>query len=581
MGSPRRSRVAHGEAGRRSADALQLEIPLSALAPNLQPVEASLAALDHRQKELGAFYTPPAIASRLAEWAIRSELDRVLDPSFGNLAFLKAASERLLDLGGDAASVGSQLHGIDVDPGAIAAALRSPELMIPEANLIGRDFFEIEPAEASLVDVLLGNPPYIRYQGFSKSRELSQVRASDQGVRLSGLASSWAAFVVHGATFLRKGGRMAQVLPAELLHAQYAVGVLEFLERSFEQVTIAVFEERVFPGALEEVVLVLAEGFGADRRSPVRLSGSVNISDLDLRSSPEAPARNVGRSNLLSQLLPRDAQDAYSACVSQMNPLETLGSVDIGIVTGANEFFTLTEREARDIDPSLLRQSVSKAAHLKGASLAVEDHAQLLESGKPVLMLSASSASDASALQTISFRIAWGEERGFHERYKCRIRDPWWELPSPEPPDLLLTYCSSDHPRLAVNEARAIQTNTLHGVRLKDGIDGAAVAAAFYNSATLLSCELVGRSYGGGVLKLEPTEAERVLMPALDERLAAMLPEVDRLIRGRRFEEACDVVDPIVLSEGLGLSAGQIDALRSARRLLADRRQRRGTRPQI
>ncbi len=33
---------------------------------------------------------------------------------------------------------------------------------------------------------------------------------------------------------------------------------------------------------------------------------------------------------------------------------------------------------------------------------------------------------------------------------------------------------------------------------------------AFLNSATLFSAEMVGRSYGGGVLKLEPKEAASV-----------------------------------------------------------------------
>ena len=86
---------------------------------------------------------------------------------------------------------------------------------------------------------------------------LTQVR-----VRLSGLASSWAAFVVHASHFLSPGGRLGLVLPAELLSVSYASEVRNFLLRRFGIVRLVMFEELVFPGVLEDVVLLLAEGQG-------------------------------------------------------------------------------------------------------------------------------------------------------------------------------------------------------------------------------------------------------------------------------------------------------------------------------
>lgn len=75
------------------------------------------------------------------------------------------------------------------------------------------------------------------------------------------LASSWAAFTVHAALYLHPGGRMGLVLPAELLSVNYAAEVRRFLLESFERVELVLFTERVFPGVLEDVVLLLAEGF--------------------------------------------------------------------------------------------------------------------------------------------------------------------------------------------------------------------------------------------------------------------------------------------------------------------------------
>src|SRR3546814_16656495 len=68
----------------------------------------------------------------------------------------------------------------------------------------------------------------------------SDVCSSD----LSGLASSWAAFTVHGSLNLQPGGRLGFVLPAELLHANYAAPVRRFLFENFAQVDLVLFEER-------------------------------------------------------------------------------------------------------------------------------------------------------------------------------------------------------------------------------------------------------------------------------------------------------------------------------------------------
>ena len=65
---------------------------------------------------------------------------------------------------------------------------------------------------------------------------------------------------MHAASFLAVGGRMGLVLPAELLSVNYAAPVREFLLRRFERVRLILFDERVFPGVQEEVVLLLADG---------------------------------------------------------------------------------------------------------------------------------------------------------------------------------------------------------------------------------------------------------------------------------------------------------------------------------
>ena len=541
-----------------------------------------------RRKELGAFYTPPAMAEALVRWAVRSAGDRVLDPSFGGLVFLRAARDRLLKLGTSPKQVSEQISGFELDPEAHRAAMNGHPGFAAE-RLLRADFFSIEPGDqVPQCQAVIGNPPYIRYQDFKRSSKVAHRVSEAAGVRLTRLASSWAPFLVHATAFVAPGGRMAQVLPAEILHAQYAGEITEFLRRRFASLTIAVFEERVFPGALEEVVLLFAEGRGEGDPGHVQLLSCRTLDDLDLAKvgssptpvGPPAIGRTASREKLLVQLLPQETQDLFRtlAAADTVNRLGAIADVDIGAVTGANAYFLLSPSEAEGLAPDLLRPAVSKAAQVRGARYRRGDHERLLDSGRKALMLVANGETPSTSLATVRPYLERGRKEGIADRYKCRTRDPWWSVPLPKigTPDLLLTYCANQHPRLAVNEARVIQTNTIHGVALKDPGAAPTLAASFYNSLTLLSAELVGRSYGGGVLKLEPTEAEAVLIPPLIGDMKRNLPEVDELVRGGNVEELLDHVDRRVLGRGLGLSSEQIAALRSGAERLRARRKARG-----
>lgn len=377
---------------------------------------------------------------------------------------------------------------------------------------------------------------------------------------------------------------MAQVLPAEIIHAQYASGVLDFLSRSFRRIQLVVFEGRVFPGALEEVVLLFAEGRADGQSASVRLVSCPTLDDLSSDTLAAAPysegPREVGRRKLVEQLLPASSREIYRALAEdgRVVPFGDLASVDIGVVTGANDFFMRTSEEAEALPDELLKPAVSKAVHVQGAQLTADDHAAILQNGKKGLIFAAARESSRAALARAQPFLDGGEAAGLDQRYKCRVRTPWWALPLPKSgaPDLLLTYCSNEHPRLAVNEVGALHTNTLHGVRLADPSRRAALAASFYNSLTLLSAELVGRSYGGGVLKLEPSEAESLLMAPPTPEAEGLLPEVDRLIRARDLAGVLDLIDPVVLGSGLGLPGDEIAALRVGADRLRARRQGRG-----
>ncbi len=221
------------------------------------------------------------------------------------------------------------------------------------------------------------------------------------------------------------------------------------------------------------------------------------------------------------------------------------------------------------------------ARHVSGAVFSKADLLELIRlDGRCFLWTGA-----GADIKAVADYIEQGKSRGVSSRYKCRVRDPWYVVPGVVEPDAFLTYMSDQIPRFILNGARATCSNTLLAVRL-DGVDRplrSTFVAAFYNSATMLSAERTGRRYGGGVLKLEPSEADRVLVPSpeLCERLEVdglRLDHVDALLRSQNIRGVLSEVDKLFLKNVPGLDIRELEAIRSS---LLRRREARKRKPQI
>lgn len=539
----------------------------------LHPLDSS-----ELRKARGAFFTPELVARYVTEWAVRSSTDRVLEPSCGEAAFLLEAGRRLYDLGGRKRLSG-QLWGAELHAESAATARDLLAAEGHEVEISVGDFLRAEPQAA--FDAVIGNPPYVRYQAFSgESRAAAQRAALQAGVRLTSLASSWAAFTVHSALHVRDGGRLGLVLPAEMLTVNYAAPVREFLMQAFRRVRLVLFTERIFPGVMEDVVLLLAEGRGEGPTDHCELLQSRNGSTLaGLAESDVRRWRPADSDRWSGALLSDGASQLYAARIASEDfvRLSEWGETTLGMVTGNNKFFSLTGEQVKALGlapEDVVRLSPPGSRHLRALSLTTRRLQALDKGGQATWLFRPAGKPSEAALQY----IAAGEKTGVDRAYKCRVRKPWWRVPYLRPADLLLTYMNADTARLCTNTAAVHHLNSVHGVYLADehrplGRDLLALAAL--NSVTLLGAELVGRSYGGGVLKIEPKEADRWPMPspALVTARAEALSDVRRRVRdlvlsGRVFE-ASETVDAALWPEGDG---EQLATLRLSRRLLHDRR---------
>ena len=542
------------------------------------------AEIPSLRKSRGAFFTPTPMAEFLVRWAIRSSSDKVLEPSCGEASFLLAAGNHLRSLGANQLFWSHQLHGVEIHKASADAALALLSRSNLDANIEVRDFFACDPS--SQYDAVVGNPPYVRYQKFAgRARAKSLEAALTQGVRLSGLASSWAAFVVHASRFLSPDGRLALVLPAELLTVNYAAEVRRFLLRRFANVRLVMFEERVFPGVLEEVVLLLAEGAGGAKFFEVHQARNIkSLSTIDAANWTEH--RPINNEKWTPALLPPDNHAQYRSLSASrgFSPLLNWGRTYLGAVTGNNRYFAISRTEAAKLrlpEDDLVRISPPGSRHLRGLRFTRRAWDSLFLDEAPSLLFCPRKKLSAAANRYISL----GEDRGVNKAYKCAVRSPWWQVPLVPVPDLFLTYMNHDRPRLISNESRAHILNSIYGVTLHPEhrkIGRKCLPIACMNSVTLLGAEVVGRAYGGGLLKIEPKEADLLPVPsvslleAVAEKLSHLRPQLAVALRRNDLQRAVEMVDRIVLKEELDVSDEVISGLRSARELLFQRRRTRG-----
>ncbi|WP_224543269.1 Eco57I restriction-modification methylase domain-containing protein [Mesorhizobium sp. CA16] len=552
-----------------------------------------------KDKLRGGYYTSPEVAKWLCEWAIRKRSDDVLEPSCGDGSFLTAAVARFEDLGASGPAVADCLTGIEIVPSeaARATARLRPSLGLRAGDVVKKsDFFEWwEKTEQPNFNVVIGNPPFIRYQSFPEPhRTRAMTMMGGQGLSPNRLTNIWVPFVVAATACLRPGGRMALVLPAELLQVTYAAQLRSFLTDHFARIDIVACNELFFEKAEQEVVLLLADGaLGAASETNlcrVTMTEAATVAEITKRKPSAvlkaAQPKTIQHDNekWLKYFLTareiafmRELRSADNTTV-----MATHAGVDVGVVTGKNEFFVLSGEQVASLGlDGYTTPLVSRSVQLKGTRLGKSDWNSLSAAGDRVHLLNILPAQLNNISSELRRYIDDGEEKEYHKGYKCSIRKPWYTVPSVWVPDGFMFRQIYDFPRIVLNSSGATSTDTIHRLSCKSEKPERVIANT-YTWLTAASAEIEGRSYGGGVLELEPTEAERLMMPA---KLNGAMPliEADRLIRAGQLGAVLEENARIVLRGHMGLSAGDCAILEAIWTKMRDRRmaRRRGGRPRI
>ncbi len=538
------------------------------------------------RRRRGAFYTPPGLAEALVGWTVRRTTQRVFDPGYGGGELLACAVERLATL--RRREPAGRIFGVEVDRGAARAGrTRLGRLGVPHEQLLKRDLFAALPEDLGVraFDSIVGNPPYVRHHLLAAAdKRRARACARDAGVELGERADAWAYVLAHLLRFVAPGGRMGLLLPTSVLHADYALPVLEALGADGRRSRLIRIQRHQFRDAVERTVVLLLEetngpgevaydevsdldGLRRYLRRRSRWSAGDPLEQGERRYSPDAR-----RKTRMRWFLPPSVWKLWAELIAlpDIARLAEVATVRIGVVTGANRFFVRSEDEIAPLLGAGIQgvPTVSRGGWSVGLRWTRRDDEGRATSRSRLLVIERGAKLNGALRRAVQR----AEDEELDQSSHCRKRDPWYALVDYAAPDLFLPYMAAEAPRLVVNLSRATCTNSIHRVWLRPGAPATAeLAVGSWTSACRLSAELIGRSYGAGVLKLEVAEANELqlpLVPGAGEHLAA----IERALERGGREAARREADRLVLRRGLGVTSRDVRRLSDAAEALQRRR---------
>lgn len=529
------------------------------------------------QKLRGAYYTPQQLATAMVRLFETDDINSVLEPSCGDGVFLDALSE--LHLLSEIHSV----EAVEIEEGE-AKKVRDRYDNTPKVKVFNEDFFDFyrEALGKRTYDLVLGNPPYIRYQYLQeKQREYQAQILKSHGMKSNKLINAWVAFMVACIQLLSEKGKIAFVIPAEILQVAYAEDLRLYLANNLAKITLITFEQLVFPDIEQEVVVFIGEK-GKEEKGIriIELQDIRGFDTLNLNSNGFQPMQHVREkwtkyftSEKEIELIQKLKSD------NRFSEFSDYGLINIGITTGNNGYFSITEEKNNQYHlEEATRPLIGRSSHAHGIYFTEQDWNYNKQAGKQArLVCFPENIPYENYPENYKDYILKGEANNENAGYKCSIRDRWYIIPSVWVPDAFFLRRNNLYPKFVLNQCGAVSTDTMHRIKFNEGVDPENILLAYYNSVSFAFTEICGRSYGGGVLEILPTEVGKVLLPKI-ERIDAvyrekLLSEIDRIVRENGdIEKALDIGDREVLVGMLGLDQEVCDQCRAIWKKMQRRR---------
>ena len=467
------------------------------------------------RRVLGQTFTPPPVIESMIAWAAGTGIRpaRVVDPGSGSARMLLAAGRRWPQ---------AALIGVEIDPAAAIigrASLAAAGFAGRSAVLLG-DYCgaRLPPAEGPTL--FLGNPPYVRHhQIAAPGKDWLRRAAREQGVPASGLAGLHAHFFLATASHAALGDLGVLITAAEWLDVNYGRLVRELLLGALGGQAVHLIEPAtaVFAdAAATSVIACFRPGTTPKAIRMRRVAGPAELGALAGGTPVAVPVlRAASRWGPLFRAAgpgsarPEPAGPRRPAGLREGHvELGELCRVHRGQVTGANAVW-ITAGPHPLVPARFCVPAVTRARELIVAGPVLAPGALL----RQVISLPADLDDLPGGERAgVARFLRQATAAGAADSYVARHRTPWWRVRLGAPPPIMASYMGRRPPVFVRNQAGVSYLNIAHGLYPREPLDPGVLDALAAFLCQSVSPEQ-GRVYAGGLIKFEPREMERLLVP--------------------------------------------------------------------
>ena len=484
------------------------------------PRHQSLPAAGKEREALrkkGQFWTPDWLAEAMVAYATAGGAKTVYDPAVGGGAFFRAAKTISKEIGRKFILAGSELHH-EVLSDAIAGGLTRADL----ARVTERDFV-MQPPDATF-ECIVANPPYLRHHRLPPDMKatLREFGKNLTGTPLDGRAGFHIYFLLRALTLLKPSGRLAFVMPADTCEGVFARPLWQWITKKFRLDAVLTFthEATPFPGVDTNAVVFLI------RREPPAdeffwascternddLKGWL-LSDLTAEPGPTLSVIETDIEEGVARGLSRPPVPSEEGGAI----LSDFATVMRGIATGANEFFHLTHAEAKRlaIPERFFVPAIGRTRDASGEKFTTEMLDALDAEGRATLLLTLDATPMDRLPPSVQRYLRVGEELDLPQRSLIASRKPWYRMEVRKIPSFLFAYLGRRNARFIRNEAGVVPLTGFLCVYPKDTRPEAIEKLwnMLNHPDTIARLSRVGKSYGGGAIKVEPRGLDRLSIP--------------------------------------------------------------------
>ena len=518
------------------------------------------------QKLRGGYYTPQHLADYVTKWVLLNEPKKILEPSCGDGVFIQAVANN--DASKQLKMTCFEILDTEVEKsrelakqlGYVNCEVNAGDFLVWANKLL----LENNP----VFDGVLGNPPFIRYQFLEKDFQIeTETVFKTLGLKFTKHTNAWVPFILASLSLLKDGGRLGMVIPSEIINVMHSQSLRTFMGKVCSKIVVIDPKEIWFEDTLQGAVILLAEK-KKDHNLQTEGVGILSVQGLDfLDTDPNELFKNTLTTNgktidgkWTRAVLDKDELKLIDKIINHKNVhlFKDIADVDVGIVTGANEFFLVNNEIVNEYKlHEYAHPMFGRSQHCRGVLYDKNQHDENQNLGLPTNFIYMTQEFEELSKGAQKY-IKLGESKGYETRYKCRIRKPWYTVPSIYSRSVGMLKRSHGAPRLILNTIEAYTTDTAYRVTSKK-VDPANLVCSFLNPITAIFAELEGRFYGGGVLELVPSEIEKLYVPIVED-LEHNIEDINELVKNGE-------IDSVIKSQGekiftlLGFSSTDNDKL--------------------